>query len=200
MVTNRRIHNTGIVLNSQLAKGYMITVLDKELGRMDFQMLKGAVCAGMLLEYSSIDRSGRQYIEEVNIIAVPSDLIHSDFLFLHHVLELCFYFIPPESCFIGVFDLLLRLYQQPLGCQTLSSKKFFLFKLLTTIGVYPELSNELERRAIRLHALSIDSAEHQSLDLECEQLLDYWLQRCVADHQKILQFKTVQFLTLNRLL
>lgn len=192
-------HYTGIVLNHQFPLRHTITILDNELGRMEAILMQGEVSAGMLLHYDIEVRAGRSYVQDVDIIAVPVELIRSDFLFLHHVLELCFYFLPNAGCSLGVFDLLLRLYDQPMPYQTLASKKFFLFKLLTLIGVYPELSQDLERRVVRLHALSIDSTEYQSLDLECEQLLDYWLQRCVADHQKILQFNTIQFLTVNRL-
>lgn len=192
-------HYTGIVLNHQFPLRHTITLLDKQLGRIDAIVRNGEVSAGMLLHYYVAERTGRSYIEDIDIIAVPADLIRTDFLFLHHILELCFYFIPPSSCSNGIFDLLLRLYDQPMPYSALISKKFFLFKLLTVIGVYPELSPDLEQQVIRLHALSIDSAEHQSLDLKCEQLLDYWLQRCVADHQKILQFNTIQFLTQNRL-
>ena len=92
---------TGIVLNHQFPLRHTITLLDKELGRMEGILLKGEVSAGMLLQYDITLRLGRSYIQEIDIIAVPSELIHSDFLFLHHVLELCFYFIPPESCFLG---------------------------------------------------------------------------------------------------
>lgn len=194
-----KINYIGIVLNHQFPLRHTITLLDKESGRIDVVMRNGEVSAGMLLQYDLVSRMGRSFIEDIDILAVPTELIHTDFLFLHHVLELCFYFLPPSSCSDGIFDLLLRLYDQPMPYTALISKKFFLFKLLTIIGVYPELSPDLERLVIPLHVLSIDSAAHQSLDLECEQLLDHWLQRCVADHQKILQFKTIQFLTQNRL-
>lgn len=198
-MSNLSVGCRGIVLNHQFPLRHTLTLLDEQQGRIEATVMH-EVSAGMLVHYTVAPRFGRLYLEDIDIIAAPVELIHTDFLFLHHVLELCFYFLPPLSCSSGVFDLLLHLYNQPMPYHHIALKKLFLFKLLTVIGIYPELSDELEQLVVRLQALSIDRVTPESLDLRSEQLLDYWLQRCVADHQKILQFKTIKFLTLNRLI
>ena len=119
-------------------------------------------------------------------------------MFLHHVLELCYVFIPIGSCVKGIFDLLCLLYKPKKYIQTNQHKKIFLFKLLTTLGIYA--SDDLVRASCfePLQTMSIDTLDNYSLDLASEKALDNWLCHCIVEYAGIDSLKTIHFLIKNR--
>ncbi len=129
---------------------------------------------------------------------MPLLLAREDILFLHHVLELCYVLIPIGSCVKGIFDLLYQLYTSKKNIHTKQYKKIFLFKLLTTLGIYA--SDDLVRASCftSLHTMSIDTLDNYSLDLASEKALDNWLCHCIVEYAGVNSLKTIHFLIKNR--
>ncbi len=190
--------HTGIVLKRLKTSNHRIALIDKKLGRIEGVILHQDLCAGMLMHYHLQSRTHCYFINHVQLLHLPLSLAQVDLLFLHHVLELCYYFAPVGSCVAGVFDLLAFLYTVNYLWSYTLFKKVFLFKLLTTIGVWPDYYVKHTRRIQQLHILPIDRINTEDIDLACEKELDQWLWCCVAQHPYIDEFKTVHFLSKNR--
>ena len=77
-------------------------------------------------------------------------------------------------------------------------KKFFLFKLLTLLGVAPELESLRPWCISQLGTIAIDTFDENAVDRESEKKLDKWLWYCVVQHPYANEFKTVHFLEKNR--
>ena len=115
-------------------------------------------------------------------------------LFLHHILELLYYFAPVGSCVDGIFDLLAFLYTIEHMLIGKKFKKFFLLKLLNSLGVVPEVD------AIRFFVISqlsivpIDQFSDNLINEDSEKKLNKWLWHCVWQHPYSNEFKTIHFL------
>ena len=190
--------STGIILKQPLSQKNMVALLDKRFGRIEGIFRPSDVCAGSLIQYDVLLRNNRYFINDLQLIYIPLSLAQIDLLFLHHVLEICYYFIPIGSDIVGVFDLLSFLYTVDHMWKNKILKKIFVFKLLTTLGVWPDYHNAYTSRFEQLSALPIDRINSEAIDLACEQELDDWLRCCMAQHSCIDEFKTVNFLNENR--
>ena len=188
----------GIVLRIYTGKN-KIALLDAIKGRIDGGVFSSSVCVGAVLRYQIAGRHDRHLLDAIEIEDIPFALARSDLLFLHHVLEICYYFIPIGSCVAGVFELLQFLYTVDYSSCGMQCKKLFLLKLLVAIGFYPELPQWQEQGIQQLLALPIDIVAHEPIDLAIEKMIDDWLSACIAQHPRIEQFNTVHFLTKNRL-
>ncbi len=186
--------SNGIVLVQPRPGSSIIVLLDQALGRIDSLFFYAKVCVGSLMQYSVQQRNGKYFIDNATMIDIPLFLARADLLFLHHVLELLYHFIPVGSCTMGVFELLLLLYAHDQRMYSMRFKKFFLFKLLSILGIYPENMSLSTRSLQMLLTESIDKINDESIDLECEKDLDNWLYYCVAEHPRINDFKTIHFL------
>ncbi len=190
--------STGIILKQPLSQKNTVALLDKRFGRIEGIFMSSDVCAGSLMQYDARLHNNRYFINDLQLIYIPLSLAQVDLLFLHHVLEICYYFIPIGSGVAGVFDLLLFLYTVDHMWKNKTLKKIFVFKLLTTLGVWPDYHNVYTSRFDQLSALPIDRINGEAIDLACEQELDDWLRCCMAQHPCIDEFQTVNFLNENR--
>lgn len=192
------MRHTGIVLRSWHTKKSKIALLDAYYGRIDTNTYTPIDSVGLLLSYTLDSVRGRLIIADVMIENSPLCLAQEDILFLHHVLELCGLFIPVGSCTQGLFALLLKLYEPRNYLQARQYKKFFIFKLLVSLGI---ASCHYHLRAPTLHQLhtfSIDTFVEESLHLESEKDLDTWLQHTIAEYGNVGQIKTLHFLHMSR--
>jgi len=126
---------------------------------------------------------------------VPFDLARQDILFLHHLLELCYHFIPVASCVAGVFDLLQFLYSADKRLWNNATKKLFLFRILMAIGLYSSqlaLENEVIGELMYAPFGTLDTAE---LATRYAYSIDRWLHACVREHPYVQKFNTIHFLT-----
>ena len=173
-------------------------MLDKQLGRIEGIVASDIMSVGSLVQYAARPCTGGFFLTDIQVVHVPLVLAKIDLLFLHHVFELCYYFAPIGSSVLGVFDLLMFLYaaEQEWGNRLL--KKIFLFKLLTTLGMYAECDSICKVCFHYLITTPIDKLNSDLIDLNCKKKLNRWLQFCVAQHPAINKFKTVHFLNENR--
>ncbi len=189
---------TGIILRKPASQKNKVALLDKKLGRIEGILFSSDVSAGSLMQYSVEQRKNASFISDLQIIHMPLLLAQIDLLFLHHVLEIVYYSAPVGSCVAGIFDLLLFLYTVDHMWINIQYKKLFLFKLLTTLGMWPEYQEVSISRVDQLSRVPIDRINVETIDLACEKELDTWLRLCIAQHPYINEFKTVHFLNENR--
>lgn len=186
---------TAIVVR-QLETPHKIALLDRVAGRVDGIIASPLLRVGSLIEYVvDRNRGTLRYIQHYMVVGVPFSIAKSDILFWHHVLELCYYFVPPGSFTHQLFELLEFLYTVDIGlCWRMRSKKLYLFKLLVLIGVYTRLPRLPVEQIQHLQALPLDMIVDEVLDDQSEKMLDEWLRLCVYEHPAIRKFNTIHFL------
>jgi hypothetical protein len=194
--------HTGIVLKHCIKKR-KIALLDNYSGRIDALFFSvHPVSMGTVLQYKLQESGGVHQISDQELIATPIVMAQADILFLHHLLELCYYSIPAGALEVRVFEDLLLLYERFSPEWGRPEKIVLLFKVILSLGCYTEhklLVNLLSQAAvIELCAMSldnlIDKLFSKTIDLECSWAMYEWLQICMAGHPYYDQFKTAHFL------
>lgn len=173
---------------------HKVALLDQDRGRIDLLFFGQSYSPGALIHYQLKGNQEPLRADSIIFEQFPPIASYADLLFFHHVLELVYFFIPLHSSTTGIFELLHRLYDWLPTYYVKRNKKFFLYKLLLAIGFYPEWHGKFAREK-QLLALSIDSINDESIDLEDELFLDKWLLACIKQHPRFDQFKTVHFFT-----
>lgn len=183
----------GIILKNFYPKKYKIVVLDGKIGKMHYISPKRnkKIPVGTLISYQ---RERKNKIIELETLDIPFETAIDDILFLHHVLEICYYFIPVGIDIKEVFSLLLYLYSFPYKLKYIIEKKLFLFKIFVSLGIFPEDEKFQTPYFHQLSSESIDTIIGQDLPLGIERDLDKCLQYCVQMHPMFKCFKTVNFL------
>lgn len=184
----------GIVLK-QISQ-HKIAILNDTVGRIDAIAIKPPHL-GSLISYTVQRTKGTlHFLDHCSIINLPFFLGRNDILFWHHVLELCYYFMPVGSHTSELFELLSFLYTVEKGSLWgVRAKKVYLFKLLSMISIQPEVPR---LPAFKVHQLiaTIPEEMHQVvLDEQSEKIVDEWIRVCVAQHPAIEQFNTMHFLS-----
>lgn len=185
---------TGIVLKTYFSLKRKISVLDQENGRIDYVTSMEDICTGTLIRYGVHLGNGAHFIHDIDKIGLPLLLARQDLLFFHHILELCYFFIPSGSDSLELFSLIEYLYSIENNLLSSWFKKVFLVKFFMIIGMYPEESGSITACVHRLSLIPIDKLFTQEIDLDNEKELDVWLKSCVSAHPAINKFKTVHFL------
>lgn len=186
--------HTGIVLRNFSPKKNKLALIDDRLGRIDGAFFVSQVHTGALLSYHVRGMPGRYLVEQLNMLDVPLSLARNDILFFHHVLELCYYFIPIGSCIQGIFNLLQLLYAAHSVNWDITAKQIFLFHLFSQLGMSPEgyrLPASLLEKLIASSPESVDEVRLSDID---KKTLRTWLQHCLMQHPDVAQFNTVHFL------
>lgn len=186
--------HSGIVL--QYKSSYKAVILDNILGKIEATNSVDA-CIGSLLTYEIYQLASIYRLDGVMLQDLPLTLAQADVLFLHHVLELCYHFIPLHSG-AHIVSFLQALYEMGTHMHS-QDKKIFLVKLLVSLGFFPDMPLTVQQYEFQAYAMAIDIGTKSPLNLEFEQFLERWLQQCIAQHPKMDEFKTMHFLTANRL-
>lgn len=192
--------NKGIVLKTYVPQKCKLAVLDQELGKIMAVPNRQTIGNGAFINYYVQPRQNMHFIYDIELIDLPMALAKEDLLFVHHILELCYYFMPLNSCSHSIFNQLIFLYTSPVVLSSMLLKKVFLFQLFTKLGLYPEGPQFQTPQFHFLATASIDTIPLQKIDLIIEQELDTWLLNCISLHPCAKNFKTIQFLHTNRVL
>lgn len=187
----------GLILKRYTTRQNRIAILDKHLGRIEGFLIADVISVGTLMQYTVQPCNNGFFLKNTEIIYLPLELAQIDLLFLHHTFELCYYFVPVGSCVLGIFDLFTFLYSAKQVWVNRYLKKIFLFKLLTTFGMYAEYGNICKTCFHYLIATPIDKLNGELIDLDCKKSLRNWLYRCVKQHPTSNEFKTMNFLSEN---
>lgn len=184
---------SGIVLKTFLPGKRKIVVLQQGGGKYQYVPNINDVCVGTLIQYYITPNEPIAFIHGIEKIALPLALARTDLLFFHHVIELCYYFVPLASHMPEVFSLLCYLYRAEAVTMQSHTKKLLLVKLFISLGAIPE-EPALESHLIaRIGSQPFDRVAHELLELD-EDRLDTWLRSCMAIHPYSQYFKTSSFL------
>ena len=180
--------NKGIILKNLYPQKNKLIILDSKLGKIEcITTDKLDLSVGLLVHYFLENKKNYYFIKTLDLIDVPYGIVKSDILFFHHVLELCYYFIPYGSCFdesaLKIFNFLKKFFCKKNIFYNLFSKKLFLYKLFCLIGITPE------ENFYKLKKNNIDNILEKDLDL--------YLLGCVKIHPSWNSFKTINFLIKN---
>ena len=154
-----------------------------------------ALSAGSVISYQKKFFSSVCIISEVTIEYMPLCLASLDLLFLHHVLELCYYFIPEGSCAKGVFEIIAWIYSLSSSMLHGNVKKYAVAKLLTTLGLWPENDNIVTQKVHQLISAPIDTVDLSEIHLASEREFVEWLRFCILQHPSSSKLQTMAFLS-----
>lgn len=192
------LDSVGIILRKNELSPHKIIVLDKIQGKIECISSIHSLSTGALITYNIKKQGTMHFISNSTLIYIPLSLAQTDMLFFHHVLELIYYFTQIGNCCQEVFDLLAFLYSTEHTNMTIQSKKFFLLKLLTSMGSVPEISQVRTTFITQLNTMGLQQLNKMTITVSDEKELDRWLWCCVWQHPYVNEFKTVHFLAENR--
>lgn len=133
-------------------------------------------------------------ISHFNLEFMPLTLAQSELPFLHHILEMCTFYILPGSHAPEVFKAVAYLYDQKKLPFCRQFKIIFLMQLLMQIGHYTAMPAISKKVLTQLLTLPIDSIAANTIDLSCQRALRAWLLRCIGHHPLAQEFKTIHVL------
>lgn len=199
----QEIQDVAYVLKRFFPYRQKIALLTRSNGRINAIIKQQDMCArlwpGMLITCDLCNDGERWFMGRGMIYAAP------EHVWIHHVLELCYYFIPLDSPCPEIFMFLKQ-------CNTLTLqsvifedriqaviKKICVMKFLSLVGFYAH--DEICRYLALFQELSdpfVDFADRQKVNFLMNKLLllndidmDLWIVRCLKSHPMFKMFKTV---------
>lgn len=164
------------------------------------------VCCGMLISFSKIERNGQWICQDFEILACHSDLNCDGIYFLHHILEICYYFVPYDKPCAEIFSLLrnwLMFSHRYGGVENFYLfNKIFVLKLLSLFGFYQcdkiikslDLYDKLTISFIDFtSSWNLEFLKNQLSDIR-ESDLDEWIIQGLQEHPNFRLFKTLTFI------
>lgn len=185
---------SGIILKTFFPKKVKMVVLDQELGKIEAVPPTDQFFVGSLLAYHVHQRGHLYFLHEVSLLDMPLSLAKDDILFLHHVLEICYFCAPFGSNVPEIFNIIILLYQE--SDYLHEFKIAFLFKLLVLLGMHPDEPQFQDPLYYHLARESIDTIIDMSIHLDTKKALYKWVRSCVSIHPLGHAFKTMHFLEL----
>jgi hypothetical protein len=189
---------TGLVLKTHFPKKRTISVLEKQGGMVHYITKTEDICAGTLIQYQVNNSLALPCMQNMEKIALPLLRARQDILFFHHILELCYYFVPVGSHMPEVYLLIEPFVIHENIQMSTAEKKFFLVNLFRAFGITPEREETHAALYAYQYGISVDSMGANTIELDIERKVDAWLLQCLSLHPCADQFKTVHFLVMNR--
>lgn len=196
-----------IVLQNLNPRKKIVCLLDQELGRIEGTISPiskiDRIAPGMVINYFIRTWKNMYVFYDIEIIDEPSYLAAHDILFIHHVLELCSFFLPLNDSCEPVFHLVKELYSENRLLEGSIAKKMLLCKFFGLIGIYPENAPSYGNEFFNLISRAINSnfdthnIDYSSCNLDDSTMrkkLRSWLLGCVAAHPQAHTIKTIHFL------
>jgi len=184
----------GIVLKTCYSRVPDMTVLDRALGKIKgrVNMRNKSIRAsyGSIITYMLTQRGSSYIFDVVDLEQVPFSFARQDIFFLHHILELCYYFLPEGCAVDDIFEFLVHLFQLESNEKLRLRKHLVLARLFSLFGVYPEhvkISQFIERV---IHQ-SLDELLSTPVDAKMNAWLGQWIWSCIVAHPYKEQFKTI---------
>jgi hypothetical protein len=180
------------VLKHYAPKRNVVALLDRRLGRIVAICNREPLSAGTLIAYQLRRQQDRYFIDNIDILHAPFEIAQQHLLFLHHMLEICYYFIPEGSRTSRVYDLLLYVVTDPPMCR--QRQKNILFLLFTLLGMYPDEVAICREYAQALQHESFELILATKIDRTIEKYIPRWLYQCITMHACAQNFKTLHYL------
>lgn len=188
----------GVIIKKHFPRRLKISLLDESYGHIgvipvSWQWASYA-SAGAVICYDLYSKQETYFIKNIELITVPVYKDESAVLYLHHVLEICYFCLPvhggQHECFqllLYITDVLEHIANAPLA------QKILLAKLLFLIGQYP---HDVERLSIsRVLYKSCEQLLKLELDRNEQKELELFIYQCVQSHPYGRLLRTVNFLS-----
>jgi hypothetical protein len=133
------VRHKAFILKPIPRTSHRVALFELTRGRLDVYAGNRSLVAGSLIEYHMPTLQSKR-IESISLEFVPLAWGKSDLEFLHHILELCYYFLPLYTTCIQVFALLTFMIDIPPHVWNSTTKKIFIAKLLLLFSLYPQTS------------------------------------------------------------
>lgn len=186
-----------IILQNFNPRQKKISVLDQEFGRIEGTVSPLVVlermAPGIVINYFIRTWKNTNVFYDIEIIDEPMYYAQTDLLFMHHVLEVCSFFLPLHDSNEQIFHFVKLLYEENSLFIDGLTKKLFLCKFFTLIGVYPDNARVYGAEFFSLISGAINSnfeADNHALNRK----LRMWLLGCIATHPQSAAMKTIHFL------
>lgn len=185
------------MLRTYKPRKYKLSLFDEQLGRIECSIpfkkktILDRVSAGAMVQYYIKPLQTLYELHDVELIAMPSAYARHDIYFLHQVLELLYYFLPPELPSPELFTLFGLLFEPPAELYTNAGKKMVLLKFFSVLGSFPEETPVFDPKIYRLISLSIESMLKENLSAPLEVEVDHLILACIGAHPYKKQFKTI---------
>jgi hypothetical protein len=183
---------TGIVLKHFAPYKHKVALLDRSLGHIIGILTHERLSVGTVLSYTIQVSQGRYFIKDVELVEMPLRLASQDMLFLHHILELCHYFIPEGVHAERVYDLLIFIFNRAMI--TNKQKKIFLCLLYVLLGLYAHDEFFYNSYMYELEQQPLHDMIDKDIDINIEKNISRWLYQCISMHIDVQKLKTVHFL------
>ena len=184
--------HTGIVLKSHMPFKQTVSLLDKSLGHITGILMHDTLSIGTVLMYR-LDPTGQRYfVKELELVDMPFILARHDMLFLHHMVELCYTFIPEGVHSERIYDLLRFVFNKSLI--TKQQKTKILCVLYALLDLYVDDASLYNSYIHELAQVPLDAMIDKDIDTNIEKNISRWLYQCIDMHIQVHQLKTVHFL------
>lgn len=132
--------NLGILLKNYSPKKEKFSIFDSLLGRIEATIKINhktqVVHNGTLFSYTVEPSHKSIYsLNNIEILNVPFNLAKQDIYFFHHMLELCYYFLPLQIAYPAIFELIDLAFNH-----IVNNKPIILLRFFTSLGIFAGLS------------------------------------------------------------
>lgn len=193
-----------IILKSFFPHKHTLSLLTKEQGKIKLVILNSKKIQRLGPGASISFHANNHITIDAQIINTPYFKNLEDMYWLHHLLELCYYFIPlGEEC-LDQFIVLQSALALVAETKNVVNKKLITGLLLTTLGFYPPSSLAFLFELKKILSSCIDFIPHKKIEfltrhlkqLDNKQMgeLDEWILACITSHPRYEMFKTIIFI------
>lgn len=155
------------VLKNYLPEKQKVVVLHKYLGKISCVYNKkdaaSRLCTGSLL-FCTVSKQKSWYeIDQIDVVAIPTNCSVEDVIFFHEVVLLCLKILPSEVMVSELFDFLWYVFENVIGL-TDSGKQIVLLRLFLLFDFLPE-------NALMYQCALLDP--YGSIEISYDQLSDF---------------------------
>lgn len=194
-------HSRGIILKKHYPQRMRVSVIDETTGHVSIIPDHGKWASyagpGAIVAYDARQRRESIFVNHLELLHIPTFQSEHEQFFVHHVLEICYTFLPTESGAELFAHVLCLVTDTSRIASCYEHQKLFIAQLLFFMGVYPPESGRL----------SICSSLHQSYDKLIntgwssgqKSEIDIFIYQCLASHPHGKFLKTINFFSeINR--
>ena len=208
---SQKIQEVAYVIKRFFPYRQKVALLTRSSGRINVVVRQQDECLrlwpGMVVTCSLFQEGSLWVASQMTIHSAPEPQDHASIMWLHHILELCYYFLPLESPCTEVFFYLKKCYGLIWQSDLFDDKtketiqKICIIKFLSMIGFYAQeeicgyltLFQELSDPFVDFaNKQKVNSLEHRLLLLKVD-AMDEWILNCLKSHPMFKTFKTVAF-------
>ncbi len=184
------------------------SILSKMYGRADLIVTQPTMCArvwpGMCVSFIPYKRDNGIYTHTVAIEYTPEERSHDELIALHHILELCYFYLPTNNPCPEIYNLIslfitFTLYQQTLCAMYPVIQNLWVAKFLSLMGFYEQAP--IIKDLTIFDMMIVDFTHSQNLEFSMSQIkhiniqkINDWIMLCLKTHPLYAHFKTVRLM------